>query len=475
MRRNFGGLLALGITFSVLSVFAMPARDGGPEPVYPAGVNQPSPARLNRDHPDLEGEWHCLVLLVDFSDYPWNNQADTLFPNEGLPYTQQHFQDMLFSEGEYAHPGAGSDYTGSMRDYYTEVSAGAFTVRGVVTRWYRAPHPYRYYCNADGEFGTEDDYGYRPYPENIQGLVTDVVRLADRDIDFSRYDNDGDDRVDALFLIHAGPGAEDFGRNEIGANYFWSHKWGIPGLICDSVVVGEYTTEPQNGTIGVFCHEFGHALGLPDLYDIDGSSEGVGEWCMMSAGGWNYRRGDPFGSSPAHFCGWSKLELEWVEVINIADSLENIAIPPIETDPVVYRLWVGGEDSPEFFLLENRRRIGFDSGLTRRQVEYNLPAPEGLLITHIDRTRRGWENNDNADDQHRLVDVEEASPVFIDGIPFEQLNRPRVRPEDRFLINPNRGDNGDLWPGWSNLTEDTQDYTGGRDRNRFGLNTIPSS
>ena len=125
-------------------------------------------------------------------------------------------------------------------------------------------------------------------------------------------------------------------------------------------------------------------------------------------------------------------------------------------------------------MLENRRRIGFDAGLTRRQTIHELPAPQGLLITHIDMSRRGENNQDNADESRRLVDVEEASPIMIDDAPVEHLD---IRHDNDWLnlYNGNRGDNGDLWPGFSEHNEDSTSWVGSRDRTTFGSNSIPSS
>lgn len=457
---------------------AMPSLDGGPEPDYPPGVNQPDPWYPGRDDPDIEGEWNVLVILVDFEDYPWDNQEDQRFNNEGTPYDLEHFNNMLFSEydGEtgFAHPGSESDYTGSMRDYYTEVSGGVFTVTGLVTEWVRAPEPYSFYCNNDGEYGTDDDFGYNPYNQGIRQLVEDVLAILDDDVDYSDFDNDDDDVMDALTIVHAGPGAEVMGRNAIGANYFWSHKWNIRPQERDGVTISTYNTTPQDGTIGVFCHEFGHVLGLPDLYDIDYSSQGIGEWGLMAGGGWPYRPGDPPGSCPVHMCGWSKMELGWVDVVNIEQPVEDMVIPPVAEENVIYRVWTDGDDrSLEYFLLENRRQIGFDAGLLRRQIALDLPAPEGLLITHIDMNQHGMGNQDNADEMHRLVDVEEASPVWINGELSENLDRSGG--SIRNLYNSNRGDNGDLWPGFSEMNEDSSDWVGERDRDRFGIFSVPSS
>lgn len=449
---------------------AMPPLKGAFEPHYPPGVNTPDRHLLQRDEPNLEGTWNCLIILIDFPDYTWDNQNDSNFSNQDLFYTSDHYNEMLFSEGGFRHPGAVSDYTGSMRDYYREVSSGLFETVGVATRWYRAPQPYSYYCNNDAQDGTDDDYGFGDYPHNVQKLVEDAIGLADQDVDFSDYDNDHDELVDALFVVHAGPGAEELPEGR-GVGYIWSHSWQLLDWISlDGVFIAPYTMEPENGTIGVFCHEFGHAIGLPDLYDIDDTSEGVGEWCLMGGGGWCYRPGDPYGSCPVHMCGWAKARLEWVRVVNIAEPMRELTIMPVTQDPTVYRLWTRGEREQEYFLLENRRRIGFDAGLVRRQVEYDLPAPEGLLITHIDDNQ--WSNREDA---HRLVDVEEASPVLVGNAWREHLDGPRVRPNDLNLYNPNRGDDGDLWPGFAEISRDSTRWQGARSRDRFGVVTVPSS
>lgn len=459
-------IMILGV--AVINGWAMPPINGGSEPVYPPGANRPDIYAPSRDESDLEGEWSILVILVDFDDYRWDNQDDSLFNNDGSPYTNAHFNNMLFSEAEFAHPGSENEYTGSMRDYYNEISAGMFTVTGVVTRWYRAPESFAYYLG--------DNYGTGAYPNNSQRLVEDAIDVADDDVDFSQFDNNDDGIVDALVIVHAGPGAEEIHSEELRVNYIWSHKWSINPQIRDQVEIYGYNMDPQTGTIGVFCHEFGHTLGLPDLYDTDGSSEGIGEWGLMGGGGWNYRNGDPHGSCPSHMCGWSKWYLGWGEIIDVAEQLNDIVIPPVEGENVIYKIWTDGlQEVPQFFLLENRLRIGFDEGLTRRQVRLGLDAPEGLLITHIDTRQELWGNRANADDRQRMVDVEEASPVWIGGMPVEHLDGIRIYEEDDNLYRFNRGHNGDLWPGFSRMNDDSTDWAGERNRDRFGIFTNPSS
>src|SRR4030067_456202 len=157
----------------------------------------------------------------------------------------------------------------------------------------------------------------------------------------------------------------------------------------------------EDSPFGVVAHEFGHYLGLPDLYDTDSSSLGVGEWDVMGSGSWN---GNPRGTSPSHFSAWSKEKLGWLTPIEGTVPLLTPQIPPgqntppqqtpaVENPSRAYRLTVktasGGD---EYFLVENRQRTGYDAA---------LPG-DGLLIWHIDDS---VPNNDN--EAHRLVDLEE--------------------------------------------------------------------
>lgn len=332
------------------------------------------------------GERKALVLLVDFQD---NHSSKP----------RQHYMDMLFSSGKYP--------TGSLRDYYYEASYHKLNVTGDVSGgesdgesggesgWYRAPRHYSYYA--------DDKYGFGEYPRNATKLVEDVIDLAAGYVNFADYDVDGDGEVDALFIVHAGPGAEVSGMT----NQIWSHMSSIPPKTVDGVIVSRYSMEPEDGNIGVFCHELGHVFGLPDLYDYDMDSAGTGSWDLMAGGSWNN-----CGLTPAHPVGWCKARLGWICPQTVSGSTRSITLKPSILYPEVYRL-PAGKSEKEYFLIENRRRIAFDS---------YLPG-EGLMIQHIDESQR-----DNNDQAHYLVDIEQC-----DG--RRDLNK-----------NENRGDEGDLFP-----------------------------
>lgn len=437
----------------------------------PLGVDAAGPRRAA----PVSGAWKTIVILADFLDYHWDNGHDPYFANSDSAHTyaQSHYQGMLFSDNTYRDPFSASSYTGSMRDFYRENSYSQFSLSGTVTVWVRLPHTYRYYCNTDGILGSADDYGWAKSDSGmVQDLVHDAVLAANPLVDFSQFDNDHNGTVDGLFVVHAGPGAEAiYSSNSLAApSYVWSHKWTIPSLSVDGVTVSNYSMEPEDGTVGVFCHEFGHVLGLPDLYDVDGTSEGAGEWDVMSSGGWCYRGGDARGTCPSHFSAWSKAFLGWVTPTVVTLPRLAQTITPVESSPAVYRLWTNGSAGNEYFLIENRQAVGFDAGLTRRQFDFTLPAASGLLIWHVDDSMA-----DNTNELHKKLDVVESTPYWTGSVWYEQLDHARTRPNDQYLSNGNRGDNGDPWPGWSGVNATATDYTGTRGKDAFGPGTIPSS
>ena len=365
---------------------AMPAMPGRDAVVvrhgWPGAVDRPEPVKAAVDQ-----SREILVLLVDFSD---NTQS----------HASAEFEQLLFGSG-----------TASMRDYYSQASFGSVTIGGQIAGWYRSGQPYSYYLG--------DSFGiYGRYPRNSQGLVAALVAAADADVDFSRFDFDHDGVVDDLLVVHAGPGAEETGD---GRN-IWSHKWqlsdttsGSPGPVPtqDGVTVDAYSIQPERFaggglmSIGVFCHEFGHLLGMPDLYDTDYSTLGLGYFCLMAAGSWGRAAAsDPPGSCPVLPCAWNRYLLGWVRPESVeqggVDSVEAALLPAAAANPAAYRVlsnpsgvdWrFGGEGSGEYFLVENRQRIGFDRG---------LPG-SGLLILHVDESQAG--NNTEA---HPLVGILQA-------------------------------------------------------------------
>ncbi|MDD2202229.1 MAG: M6 family metalloprotease domain-containing protein [Firmicutes bacterium] len=344
------------------------------------------------------GTANVPVIMINFND-----RTPTYFASD--------FQDLLFG-----HSPAIATGPGSLKDYYEEISYGAFSVSpgpAGVTGWFTA---------AEGH----DYYGYMHGNTRAKELVTEAILAADPYIDFSKYDNDGDGYVDTVMIIHQGAGAE------ASRDYtdIWSHKGWLPAVLVDGVTIDSYIIQPETyrggiSSIGVFAHEFGHALGLPDLYDTDGSSSGVGIWCLMASGSWNNTAVS--GDTPAHMSAWCKWYLGWVEPTLVRGTFWNRPIyAAAYTDDVLQLLpnpngpsdWNRrGGGVGEYFLVENRCQMGFDAG---------LPG-SGLSIWHIDESQ-----GENWDEDHRLVDLKQA-----DGL------------EDLYW-GTNRGDDGDLYPGSAN-------------------------
>lgn len=328
---------------------------------------------------DAVGPFNVLALLVEFSD----NAAST---------NAIFFDSMLF------------DTMGNtVRDYYDEISYGQLDLVTLnmpsSIGWQTAPQSYAYYVDNQNGFGA--------YPQNAQRMVEDLVDLVDGSVDFSNYDNDNNGFVDVLVVIHAGPGAEYTGDS----TDIWSHKWSTRTLknTNDGVYVYSYTAQPEywsspgDMTIGVYAHELGHGFGLPDLYDTDYSSHGIGKWGLMSTGSWNGPGSD--GSSPAHPCAWSRIQMGFTSYTNVTTNTSSQLIHDIENSGEVYRLWTSGNESNEYFLLENRQKTGYDA---------YLPG-SGLLIWHIDdnkteNTQEWWPGVDGS--THYNVALKQADGLY---------------------------------------------------------------
>jgi len=337
---------------------------------------------------------YTIVILVEFTDWPMSG---------GAVHTQNYqFDSVLFSE-DYHNP------TGSMTDFYLENSYGNFIVTGDIFGPFTMPKSYQYYEN--------DNYGL-----TLGGLLAThaVWAVADSVPNWNKYDANGDGYCDGLVIIHAGPGAEEAGDDNI-----WSHKSNInPMITHDGVKISAYTMNPeefqgQTSPIGVFCHEFGHVLGLPDLYDISGTtnSNGVGDWAIMASGSYNGNA-----RTPSHFTAWSKAEIGFLPYQEIDENVKNAEFPCSELNPVAYRLRNDLSRWDEFWVVENRQQVGFDVG---------LPS-SGLCIYHVDRHAPGPSNQNPAWYHVALEQADGKNDLAFGG---------------------SHGDGGDVWPGSTGARE----------------------
>jgi immune inhibitor A len=334
------------------------------------------PARVLGPSLAPTGSWRALVILVDFSDKTSNVAAGS-------------FDNLLFGSS-----------AGTMRHYYNAVSYGALDIVTVhlpgTIGWKRAPQTYAYYCNAQNGFGN--------YPRNAQKLTEDAVTVANASVDFSQYDNDGDGYVDALFIVHSGPGAEYTGLD----TDIWSHAWSTKTAITlDGVKVFRYSMEPEywespgDMTMGVYAHELGHAaFGLPDLYDTDYTSAGLDSWSLMAGGSWNGPA--PGGASPAFPDVWSHTQMGYVAPTTIAANTSGASLHQITDLPNAWKLWSGGAPGTQYFMVENRQRTGYDAYL----------QGDGMLVYHVDESVLTDNDNEwypgHTTSGHYLVALEQA-------------------------------------------------------------------
>nr|WP_226673712.1 immune inhibitor A domain-containing protein [Rossellomorea aquimaris] len=273
---------------------------------------------------DYNGETRTdkvLVLLMEFPDFPHNSiepdESDMYYED----YVKEHYQDMVFGENGYKGPNG--ENLISMKQFYEQQTNGAYSVEGEVAGWYQASKPAAAYGGNDPARGDSDTDARGLVKEALQAAAADsTVNLADYDQE-DRYDLDGDGNtrepdglVDHLMVVHSAVG-EEAGGGSLGEDAIWSHRWNlgsvfpVEGTETDvpywdgQMAAYDYTVQPADGAAGVFSHEYGHDLGLPDEYDTQytGEGEAVAYWSIMASGSW---AGKIPGTEPTGFSAWSK-------------------------------------------------------------------------------------------------------------------------------------------------------------------------
>ena len=312
----------------------------------------------------VSGQKHFLVILVQF--------RDVRFASENT--AQQDFYNLLNQQNYSVNGG-----TGSARDFYFQNSGGVFEpifdVYGPVTL-----------DNNRAYYGGNDNSGNDLRPEVAVQQGCQKVN-SQFDIDFSQFDNDGDGEVDLVFMYYAGKGEADSDVEDS----IWPHQWELTSgginltldgkkidkYACTNEIVGYGTYEGQMCGIGTACHEFGHAMGLPDFYDTDydnynGLSAGMFSFSTMDNGSYNND-----GRTPPFFTLEERIMLGWADenCFREFSSTGNYTIETVDNN-VAYRTRTDQEG--EYFVYECRGSNGWDAG---------LPA-HGLIVTHVDKSSR---------------------------------------------------------------------------------------
>lgn len=388
---------------------------------------------------------NILSFLVEFGD-----QVDPRFPDApagpthgAIPepdrsvdnstywepsFDREHYLDMFFN-------GMPEQNGESFKDFYEEQSSGRYTVGGDVSDWVTVPFNEASYGETESQDDMtrfiQDSADAWYDAQKAAGKTDDEVReyLASFDEwDRYDYDHDGDfdepdGYIDHFQSIHAGEG------EEAGAPTWaiWAHRWavgqagrGTTGPEFNrygGVQIGDtgfwirdYTTEPENGGLGVFAHEFGHDLGLPDLYDTAGGENGTGFWTLMSSGSWMSHGDGAIGTTPNHMGAWEKLQLGWLDYETATAGTTSVhKLGPSfhatkKAQAVVVVLPPDAEGNERFYLAENRQYGGYDTTLaqgpynfgwtaTRPDQVEHLPYQDGLLVTYWNTAQR---NNQTA-------------------------------------------------------------------------------
>ncbi|MEE9269673.1 MAG: M6 family metalloprotease domain-containing protein [Candidatus Krumholzibacteria bacterium] len=298
--------------------------------VHPGGLDLSALPEDVRRRAVVAGTIRVPVIAIQYSDV-------------AAPYPAATLDNQLFT----------SNPNGTITQLYTEMSYGNVTLTGDVWGWVTASNSDLFY-----EGGCQGLCG----SARTGQLILEALKGVDASVDFGQYDNDGPDGlpnsgdddgfVDFIAIVHPETGAE------CGTSNMWSHRWVVwgwpeiafPGWTTNDpragggkIIVSDYTIQPALGSdstgcgvgtieIGVFAHEFGHAFGLPDLYDIDGGGQGIGHFGLMGSGNWRLP------TNPAHMCAWSKVQLGWLTPTVVSGASQTLALNSVELSPQVLQL-----------------------------------------------------------------------------------------------------------------------------------------
>lgn len=352
----------------------------------------------NADGHDLrevttQGDYRALVILVNFKDVAFTQRKDD----------PRSLVDEMLNSPDFTFQGA----TGSANAFFRESSKGQFNpifdVYGPIDI---SKTEAEYSGNTNGETYIDAETGVEVscYPAGF--MVDEAIRGLDDQIDYSKYDSDGDGYVDFVYIFHAGKGATTGGST---TRTIWPHAFTLRAAIgapveLDGVKINRYATSSELGRdnklsgIGTFCHEFTHVLGLPDLYDTANNTGRPsdcftpGTFSFMDGGNYNNNE-----HTPVSFSAYERYALEWMKPTEITAG-GNFTLLPLESRPFAYKI-PSTFNPQEYFLIENRAKTYYDQFI----------EGFGLIVWHIDFNLKIWdENTVNNNASHQRIDIIEA-------------------------------------------------------------------
>lgn len=298
------------------------------------------------------------------------------------------------------------EWFGTVPAYYHEASFEKLTIEGDMYGWFKLPHTESYYGRDCHAINDADCSGIN----QSWKIANDTIPLATRDVDFRNYDY--------YVFLHAGAGQEtSLNNDDIWSVTYFNQSLKTPTKTLTRFnIVPELEAQP-NVPNGVWCVEFAHNLGVPDLYDTtNGPNNGkliLGPWELMDKGSWN---GDPPGSLPAHMTAWPKVRLGWISgpmLITATLGSRALTVDPTEvaSDRVhAIKIPIGADqNSTAYYLVEVRKKIGFDAAL----------PTSGVLITSVNENRTiGIVHIINGDPEEADLDnaVWQVGQTFTDSL-----------------------------------------------------------
>lgn len=370
--------------------------------------------RLTRST-DEAAESQYLVILVKYAD-------------DELHYAVSDFERWLNEPG-YAVDGG----TGSVKDYYRDNSMGQFVPNFTVLGPYTLDHEETYYA-ANGESTNSD--------VNPEAMIIEAVKKAKAahpELDFSQFDNDGDGYMDNVNVIYSGYGEASSGNEDD----MWPHSYNLEAssqtFMVDGITVNNYSVSAElvgsSGTrmdgIGTFTHEFGHILGLRDLYDTDDYTDGLGinpgDYSLYASGSYNNSS-----RTPPYLMAFERMQMGWLTPTALSKA-EDVELDPVYKNAARY---IDAEpklnpatQGYDWYVLENRQQTGWDK---------YIPA-HGLLIYHYDYRTESvstyWDaNGPNNNARHLCLCI----------VPADGINDDLTR-------------NGDTFPGTTGSTDFTSE------------------